>query len=83
MLDDSLRPLVSFFVSAFADANSPSYSTVVAFVWSFSSAIQLPLVEALRNQDSATPTHWLNTSAARALSHPMLWGILYQRLSGG
>lgn len=88
LLDSFLRPLISFFVSAFADTSSPSYATVVAFVWSFSSPIQLPLVESLREQ----PTHLnacarkesrLSKIASVALSQPMLWGIFYQRLSGG
>lgn len=81
LLDSFLRPLISFFVSAFADPQLSSYNTVVAFVWSFSSAIQLPLVESLRIRPKEESG--LSKYASRALSLPLFWGVLYQRLSGG
>lgn len=88
LLDSLLRPLISFFVSAFEDPHSSSFDTVVAFVWSFSSAIQLPLVESLRTRRGSSDTgpreeSWLSKTARIALSQPMIWGILYQRFSGG
>ena len=75
LLDKLFTPLVSFFVAAFGDVgrSSPSYPITLDFVWSFGAAIQLPLIEACRPGASSS---WL-------LSIPMVWGILYQRVSGG
>ena len=86
LLDSFLRPLISFFVSAFDDTSSPSYPTVIAFVWSFSSAIQLPLVEALRaspEPETLKPSPWWIRLFTRSLAFPVVWAILYQRLAGG
>jgi hypothetical protein len=81
LLDKILTPLISFFVSAFGDTSSPAYPTVVDFVWSFGAAIQIPLIEAQRIgvDGKSARSSW----AIRLISHPMVWGILYQRLSGG
>ena len=78
LVDKVLTPLVSFFVSAFGDPSASSYSTVVDFVWSFGAAILMPLIEAER-----TGVDGRHGWAIWLLSHPMIWGILYQRLSGG
>ena len=83
-MDKILTPLISFFVAAFGDTASSAYPTVVNFVWSFGCAIQVPLVEAARSgvqrpRDGADTRSF----ATRMLAHPMIWGILYQRLSGG
>lgn len=86
LLDKFLQPLISFFVSAFDDTSSPSYPTVLAFVWSFSSAIQVPLVEALctsPDSESYRSMPWINRISTRLLKFPMIWAILYQRLAGG
>lgn len=86
LIDDFLRPLISFFVSAFDVPSSPSNPTVVAFVWSFSSAIQLPFVEALRitpDAETSRKSSWWTRIFTRALAFPMIWAILYQRLAGG
>lgn len=74
-LDDILTPLLSFFVAAFGDIgrDSPSYPITLDFVWSFGAAIQLPLIEACRPDAKHT----------FLLTIPMVWGILYQRVSGG
>lgn len=79
LLDTILTPLISFFVAAFGDTSSQAYPTVVHFVWSFGCAIMLPLIEAER-----TGVQWNTQSKAiKWLSLPMIWGIFYQRLSGG
>ncbi len=72
-----LTPLISFFVAAFGNPESKAYPTVVDFVWSFGAAIQLPLIEAQREGSGS------RNLPQKALSYPMVWGILYQRLSGG
>jgi len=80
LIDTIFIPLISFFVAAFGDRTSDAYSTTVNFVWSFSAAIQLPLIEAQRVRTSAgTHISW----GTRLLTYPIVWGILYQRLSGG
>ncbi|KAH8119690.1 hypothetical protein DFH11DRAFT_1566430 [Phellopilus nigrolimitatus] len=81
LLDNILTPLISFFVSAFGNTSSSAYPTVTNFVWSFGAAIQLPLVEAQRVDVNGS--RGKRNLAARLLSYPMIWGILYQRLSGG
>ena len=80
-LDKLLTPLISFFVAAFLDTTSPAYPTVVDFVWSFGVAIQLPLIEAqrIRANGQSSWSSW----PLWFISRPMIWGILYQRLSGG
>lgn len=80
LVDAVLTPLISFFVSAFGDTTSAAYPTVVDFVWSFGAAILMPLIEAERIGVDGRRCHKL---AITLLSHPMWWGILYQRLSGG
>lgn len=83
-MDKILTPLISFFVAAFGDTSSSAYPTVAHFVWSFGCAIQVPLVESVRSgvlKRSNGPE--TRDFATRMLSHPMIWGILYQRLSGG
>lgn len=82
LVDKILTPLVSFFVAAFGNPESKAYPTVVDFVWSFGAAIQLPLLEAQREGSSSGPTVY-SRLAQKALAYPMVWGILYQRLSGG
>ena len=87
-VDAIIDPLISFFVAAFGDTSSPAYSTTTNFVWSFSAAIQLPLIEALRVRPDAGsasitgPSHTISVGS-RLLRYPVVWGILYQRLSGG
>ncbi|THG94202.1 hypothetical protein EW145_g8188, partial [Phellinidium pouzarii] len=81
LLDKILTPLISFFVAAFGNTESTAYPTVVNFVWSFGCAIQLPLVEAQRTGVSGT--RGTRSFALKMLAHPMVWGIFYQRLSGG
>lgn len=81
LLDKILTPLISFFVSAFGNTSSKAYPTVIHFVWSFGCAIQLPLIEAERiGMDGA---RYRNRWSVKLLAYPMIWGILYQRLSGG
>lgn len=88
VVDAIIDPLISFFVAAFGDTSSPAYSTTTNFVWSFSAAIQLPLIEALRVRPDAGstsitgPTQTISLGS-RLLRYPVVWGILYQRLSGG
>ncbi|KLO06679.1 hypothetical protein SCHPADRAFT_681646 [Schizopora paradoxa] len=77
LVDKILDPLIAFFVAAFGNPNTTAYPTVVDFVWSFGAAIQLPLIEAQRDGFNT------RSLAQRALSYPMIWGIFYQRLSGG
>ncbi|TCD64414.1 hypothetical protein EIP91_004095 [Steccherinum ochraceum] len=92
-LDAILTPLVSFFVSAFGDTTSSAYAITANFVWSFSAPIQLPLIEGLRVRSGATRSDKGDSAGERAsngggiavklLQYPMIWGMLYQRLSGG
>ncbi|TDL16704.1 hypothetical protein BD410DRAFT_795105 [Rickenella mellea] len=77
LLDKMLTPLVSFFIAAFGDPSSPAYPTTIDFVWSFGSAIQLPLIEAQRVGMDAP------SMSRSVLAWPMIWGVLYQRVSGG
>lgn len=78
LVDKILTPLISFFVSAFGNTSSTAYPTVVDFVWSFGAAILLPLIEAERIGVDGKHGFFV-----KCLSHPMVWGIFYQRLSGG
>ncbi|KAL5484776.1 hypothetical protein ACEPAI_7418 [Sanghuangporus weigelae] len=81
LLDKFLTPLISFFVAAFGDTSSTAYPTVTHFVWSFGCAIQVPFLEAQRI--GVDGSHHKRSRAVALLAHPMIWGILYQRLSGG
>jgi hypothetical protein len=77
-LDKAVSPLVSFFVAAFNDPSSLAFATAVDFVWSYSAAVLLPLVEPQRIVPDGS--HSLSRTL---LGSPLIWGLLYQRLSGG
>lgn len=81
LIDKIFTPLISFFVAAFGDPSSKAYPTVVHFVWSFGCAIQLPLIEAERS--GMEEARRRGSLAVKLISYPMIWGIFYQRLSGG
>lgn len=81
VVDPLLDPLITFFVAAVGDPSSSAYSPTSNFAWSFSAAIQLPLVEALRVQ----PGTYQSTSYSLGtllLRYPVVWGVFYQRFSG-
>lgn len=82
-LDTLFTPLVSFFVAAFGESGkaAPSYPITLDFVWSFAGAIQFPLIEAARL--ASFPSSSTATLSTILLRNPMLWGVLYQRVSGG
>ncbi|THH28345.1 hypothetical protein EUX98_g5842 [Antrodiella citrinella] len=91
VVDALFTPLVSFFVAAFGDRSSDAYAITANFVWAFGAAIQLPLIEAQRvPRPAPLSPHRPQSSESsgvrlgtRLLKHPMVWGILYQRFSGG
>ena len=77
-LDRAVSPLVSFFIAAFNDPTSIAFATAVDFVWSYSAAVLLPLIEPQRISPN---NEW--SLAKTFLASPLVWGLLYQRLSGG
>ena len=77
-IDRAVSPLVSFFVAAFNDPSSRAFATAIDFVWSYSAAILLPLIEPQR---ISLTNGW--SLSKTFLGSPLIWGLLYQRLSGG